>query len=159
MKKEKGFTLVEVIVSFSLMSVVMIYLLKTIAVISTEQTNILTLENYSVYESTVLKKIYKDINNAYNIDVKEENNNIMIRIMSNILGSRNSESREHILHIKTATEMMLRQLVKVTDAYPLTEADIDSNKYSLIKKDNYYILKLNFIVNNKKEEMKVIVIN
>ena len=73
MKKEKGFTLVEVIVSFSLMSVVMIYLLKTIAVISTEQTNILTLENYSVYESTVLKKIYKDINNAYNIDVKEEN--------------------------------------------------------------------------------------
>lgn len=44
--------------------------------------------------------------------------------MSNILGSRNSESREHILHIKTATEMMLRQLVKLTDAYPLTEADI-----------------------------------
>lgn len=38
---------------------------------------------------------------------KEENNNIMIRIMSNKLGSRNSESREHILHIKTATEMML----------------------------------------------------
>ena len=55
---------------------------------------------------------------------KEENNNIMIRIMSNILGSRNSESREHILHIKTATEMMLRQLVKLTDAYPLTEAYI-----------------------------------
>ena len=55
---------------------------------------------------------------------KEENNNIMIRIMSNILGSRNRESREHILHIKTATEMMLRQLVKVTAAYPLTEADI-----------------------------------
>ena len=27
-------------------------------------------------------------------------------------------------NIKTATEMMLRQLVKVTDAYPLTEADI-----------------------------------
>ena len=55
---------------------------------------------------------------------KEENNNIMIQIMSNILGSRNSENREHILHIKTATEMMLRQLVKVTDVYPLTEADI-----------------------------------
>ena len=55
---------------------------------------------------------------------KEENNNIMIRILGNVLGSRNSESREHILHIKTATELMLRQLVKVTDAYPLTEADI-----------------------------------
>ena len=55
---------------------------------------------------------------------KEENNNIMIQIMSNILGSRNSESREHILHIKTATEMMLRQLAKTTDDYHLTEADI-----------------------------------
>ncbi len=48
----------------------------------------------------------------------------MIRILSNVLGSRNSESSEHILHIKTATEMMLRKLVKITDAYPMTEADI-----------------------------------
>ena len=55
---------------------------------------------------------------------KAENNNIMIRILSSILGSRNSESREHILHIKTATEMMLRQLIKITDVYHLTEADI-----------------------------------
>ena len=55
---------------------------------------------------------------------KEENNNIMIRILSSVLGARNSESREHILHIRTATEMMLRKLVKATDAYPLTEADI-----------------------------------
>ena len=142
MKKEKGFTLVEVIVSFSLMSVVMIYLLKTIAVISTEQTNILTLENYSVYESTVLKKIYKDINNAYNIEVKEENNNIVFT--SNDFTSQN-------------------KTLKINDngiTYDLPEGTkFDSNKYSLIKKDNYYILKLNFIVNNKKEEMKVIVIN
>ena len=65
------------------------------------------------------------INVVYNqVYEKEENNNIMIRIMSNILGSRNNESREHILHIKTATKMMLKQLVKVTDDYPLTEADI-----------------------------------
>ena len=34
---------------------------------------------------------------------KAENNNIMIRILSNVLGSRNSESSEHILHIRTAT--------------------------------------------------------
>ena len=55
---------------------------------------------------------------------KEENNNIMIRILSNVLGSRNSESSEHILNIRTATELMLRKLVKTTNAYPLTEADI-----------------------------------
>lgn len=147
MKKEKGFTLVEVIVSFSLMSVVMIYLLKTIAVISTEQTNILTLENYSVYESTVLKKIYKDINNAYNIDVKEENNNI-------VFTSNDFTSQNKTLKIND------NGITYDNTVYDLTEGTkFDSNKYSLIKKDNYYILKLNFIVNNKKEEMKVIVIN
>ena len=57
------------------------------------------------------------INVVYNqVYEKEENNNIMIRILSNVLGSRNSESRDHILHIKTVTELMLRQLVKITDA-------------------------------------------
>ena len=55
---------------------------------------------------------------------KKENNNIMIRILSNVLGSRNSESCEHILHIKTATELMLRKLITISDAYHLTEADI-----------------------------------
>ena len=55
---------------------------------------------------------------------KEENNNIMIGILSNVLGSHNSESSEHILHIRIATEMLLRELIKKTDAYHLTEADI-----------------------------------
>lgn len=65
------------------------------------------------------------INVVYNqVYEKEENNNIMIRILSSVLGARNSESSEHILHIRTATELMLRELVKTTDAYHLTEADI-----------------------------------
>lgn len=51
---------------------------------------------------------------------KEENNNIMTRILSNVLESRNSESSEHILHIRTVTEIMLRKLVEVTDAYHLS---------------------------------------
>lgn len=88
------------------------------------------------FDSVIVKKrvqntlrLYANQKHLINVVVdqvyeKEENNNIMIRILSNVLGCRNSESREHILHIKTATEMMLRQLVKVTDDYPLTEADI-----------------------------------
>ena len=145
MKKEKGFTLVEVIVSFSLMSVVMIYLLKTIAVISTEQTNILTLENYSVYESTVLKKIYKDINNAYNNDVKEENNNI-------VFTSNDFTSQNKTLKIND------NGITYDNTVYDLPEGTkCDSNKYSLIKKDNYYILKLNFIGKNTTDERKVMV--
>ena len=88
------------------------------------------------FDSVIVKKrvqntleLYANQKRLINVVVdqvyeKEENNNIMIGILSNVLGFRNSESSEHILHIKTATEMMLRQLVKLTDAYPLTEADI-----------------------------------
>ena len=88
------------------------------------------------FDSVIVKKrvqntlsLYANQNHLVNVVVdqiyeKEDNNNIMIRILSSILGSRNSESREHILHIKTATEMMLRQLIKITDVYHLTEADI-----------------------------------
>ena len=88
------------------------------------------------FDSVIVKKrvqntlsLYANQNHLVNVVVdqiyeKEENNNIMIRILSSILGSRNSESTEHILHIKTATEMMLRQLIKITDVYHLTEADI-----------------------------------
>ena len=88
------------------------------------------------FDSVIVKKrvqntlgLYANQKRLINVVVdqvyeKEENNNIMIRILSNVLGSRNSESSKHILHIRTATEMMLRQLVKTTDAYHLTETDI-----------------------------------
>ena len=46
---------------------------------------------------------------------KEENNNLMIGILSHVVEFRNSESGEHILHIRTATELLLRRLVQKTD--------------------------------------------
>ena len=88
------------------------------------------------FDSVIVKKrvqntleLYANQKRLINVVVdqvyeKEENNNIMLRILSNILGSRNSESSDHILHIRTATKMMLRQLLKTTDAYHLTETDI-----------------------------------
>ena len=88
------------------------------------------------FDSVIVKKrvqntleLYANQKRLINVVVdqvyeKEENNDIMLRILSNVLGSRNSESSEHILHIRTATKMMLRQLLKTTDAYHLTENDI-----------------------------------
>ena len=88
------------------------------------------------FDSVIVKKrvqntlgLYANQKRLINVVVdqvyeKEENNNIMIRILSNVLGTRNRESSKHILHIRTATEMMLRQLIKTTDAYRLAETDI-----------------------------------
>ena len=55
---------------------------------------------------------------------KEENNNLLIGILSHVAEFRNSESGEHILHIRTATELLLRRLVQKTDEYHLSESDI-----------------------------------
>ena len=54
------------------------------------------------YEEKVVRAVLQEANQCgFTSGLrKEENNNITILIMSNILGSRNSESREHILHIK-----------------------------------------------------------
>ena len=88
------------------------------------------------FDSVIVKKrvqntleLYANQKRLINVVVdqvyeKEENSSIMIGILSNVLGFRNSESSEHILHIRKATEMMLRKLVKTTDVYHLTETDI-----------------------------------
>lgn len=55
---------------------------------------------------------------------KEENNNLMIGILSHVVEFRNSESGEHIIHIRTVTELLLRQLIKKTNEYHLSEEDI-----------------------------------
>ena len=39
---------------------------------------------------------------------KEENNNLMIGILSHVVEFRNSESGEHIIHIRMITELLLR---------------------------------------------------
>ena len=55
---------------------------------------------------------------------KERNNFLMVEILSNIVEFRNGESGLHVLHIQTATEILLHTLVQQTDRYNLTTADI-----------------------------------
>lgn len=54
----------------------------------------------------------------------EKDNNLMIGILSHIVEFRNSESAQHVVHIRTVTELLLRQLAKKTDSYDLSEEKI-----------------------------------
>ncbi len=58
------------------------------------------------------------------INEKEQNNSMMVDILSHLVEFRNGESGLHILHVRTITDFLLRKLVRKTDRYPLTEADI-----------------------------------
>ena len=55
---------------------------------------------------------------------KEENNTLMVSILSNVIEIRNHESGDHIRNIRRITELLLHQLVQKTKAYHLSEEDI-----------------------------------
>ena len=55
---------------------------------------------------------------------KEENNTLMVSILSNVVEIRNHESGDHIRNIRRITERLLHQLVQKTKAYHLSEEDI-----------------------------------
>ena len=55
---------------------------------------------------------------------KEKNNNMMIEILSNAVEFRNNESGDHVRNIRIATDIILRQLLEVTDKYSLSESDV-----------------------------------
>ena len=55
---------------------------------------------------------------------KEKSNLVMIEILSHIVEFRNGESGLHVLHIRTITEVLLRQLSSVCGQYDLTPARI-----------------------------------
>ena len=45
---------------------------------------------------------------------------MMVTILSHIVEFRNGESGAHVLHIRRLTERILKELIRVTDRYPLT---------------------------------------
>lgn len=55
---------------------------------------------------------------------KERQSSMMVDILSHIVEFRNGESGVHIVHVRTITEMLLKQLRKKTEQYPLSDADI-----------------------------------
>ena len=53
------------------------------------------------------------------VNEKEKNNRMMIRILSQIVEFRNGESGSHVLHIEKLTEMLMKQLLRKTDKYQI----------------------------------------
>lgn len=147
MKNNKGFTLVEVVVSFSLIMVVMVYLIKTVVVVSSEETDLVTEQQYSVYQSTLLEKIYSDISVAADITVSSNGNTITIT------------SKEWVPNNKTIS-FDNNSITYDNTIYELPDnCEFKSTKYSIVQQENYYIIKINIKVNDKDKIMKIIIQN
>jgi len=147
MKNNKGFTLVEVVVSFSLIMVVMVYLIKTVVVVSSEETDLVIEQQYSVYQSTLLEKIYSDISVAADMTVSSNGNTITIT------------SKEWVPNNKTIS-LDNNSITYDNTIYELPDnCEFKSTKYSIVQQENYYIIKINIKVNDKDKIMKIIIQN
>ncbi len=147
MKNNKGFTLVEVVVSFSLIMVVMVYLIKTVVVVSSEETDLVIEQQYSVYQSTLLEKIYSDISVAADMTVSSNGNTITIT------------SKKWVPNNKTIS-FDNNSITYDNTIYELPDnCEFKSTKYSIVQQENYYIIKINIKVNDKDKIMKIIIQN
>lgn len=147
MKNNKGFTLVEVVVSFSLIMIVMVYLIKTVVVVSSEETDLVIEQQYSVYQSTLLEKIYSDISVAADMTVSSNGNTITIT------------SKEWVPNNKTIS-FDNNSITYDNTIYELPDnCEFKSTKYSIVQQENYYIIKINLKVNDKDKIMKIIIQN
>ena len=55
---------------------------------------------------------------------KERLSSLMVDILSHVVEFRNGESGQHIVHVRTLTEVLLRELQRRTDRYQLTQDEI-----------------------------------
>jgi len=58
------------------------------------------------------------------IEEKERRSHMMVDILSHIVEFRNGESSQHVVHVRTFTEVVLRQIQRMTDQYALSQTDI-----------------------------------
>lgn len=55
---------------------------------------------------------------------REKNSRLLIDILAHIVEFRNNESATHVINVQSYTEILLKELVKITDKYGLEEKDI-----------------------------------
>lgn len=55
---------------------------------------------------------------------KEKNSRVMIEILAHTVEFRNGECGMHVVNVQSYTEILLRELTRITDKYHLTESDI-----------------------------------
>lgn len=141
----KGYTLVEVIVSFSLIMIVMVYLLKTIVVISDKNNQLIIDQEYLVYENTLVDKIYKDfdsLNNSQTVSISTQENSIQFNDINKTLQFTDNA----IIYDKTIYEL--------PDKVTFSENKFDLDVIETNKK--CYIITINLNVNKNNKEIKIV---
>ena len=161
-KKEKGFTLVEVIVSVVLIIAVLFYLIRTIVVIGDKNSELVTRQEYSVFENNLLNSFYTEVDKKITGEKK----------LSGIKPDESNENTLHFLDLDEDLEFRLsdntsknEKLVFNSVVYALPNnvsfAQKDGKYYAVNYIDNIYdnssmiVVNVFFKVANKDEMIKL----
>ena len=60
---------------------------------------------------------------AEQIIARHQNNSMMIHILSSIVEFRNGESGDHIIHVQTLTDMLMKELLNISEDYHISTQD------------------------------------
>lgn len=81
---------------------------------------------HRIANTIALASKHRKLSNALADEVIRENesNEAMISILSHIVETRNGESGAHVQNIRYITDMLLKELMKITDQYPLSKEEM-----------------------------------
>lgn len=143
MKNKKGYTLVEVVVSFSLILIVMIYLLKTIIVVSEKNSELLSIQEFTIYESSLLDKIYNDIDNlvADNVSITQSSDSIVFNDIDKTLEFNKTDK----------TIVYNNVIYKLPD-----NMEFDNTMFSVSTFSRGYIITVNLKLNDTNQKIYIV---
>ncbi len=157
MKKNKGFTLVELLISFTLLTVVLIYLIKATTNIMAKENDILMLQEYNVFESTFLNKIYEDIDELSNLKIEENSGELNIKVgdsetIYKNISFINTSDEKGIYYDNVLYELPSNTEFNKEQYYVIKQGTYTEDNY--IK--NYSIISIPLISNQKNRTINII---
>ena len=170
---KKGYTLVEIIVSITLVMLVMIYLLRTIVVISNKNNDLIVLEDFSIYEENLLNAIYKNVDDAFKLNkfgaVTCGDNSTNLDNCSNSIKIKNKDNNGDLQEGKllefVRNEDNTGKIIYDGVIYELPENvkfRPKNNKVFSVSKSihqglhDYYIITIYLKLNDKDKDMKIL---
>ena len=156
MKNKKGYTIVEVIISFSLIMVVLMYLFRTIIVVSNKNTQMTTMQEYQVYETNLLNSMYKDFEEIYEeknfTGISQSQNKITFNNLDKSLEIKKSDDSDSLIYGDTIYEL--------PDKVKLREKTSGSGIYyevnEVTKLQEVYIINIYVKVYDKNDVIKIV---
>ena len=156
---KKGFTITELLVSFAIVSVVIIYLLRATTNVIVKENDLIVLQEFNVFESTLLNKFYDDMQELNSVKIEYKDNEINFidnntNIVYKTISFVNTNDQKGIYYDDILYELPTSAKFNNENLYTKEEGIYASGYIN-----NYTIITVPITVNKKQKDVKLIIQN